>query len=83
MKGYELVLDPEIGSTILRPKATMRKLTKQHSQAQYDRYVAQQIRAMTNARTKGLRDFAHWTDDEIRQAAIDLARINNAGETYA
>ena len=64
-------------------QTTMRKLTRQYSQSHYDRYVAQQIRAMTKARTKGHRDFATWTDEEITKAANDLARMNNAGEIYA
>jgi hypothetical protein len=63
--------------------ATMTKLTRQFSQAHYDRYVAQNIRAMTKARAKGHRDFKHWTDEDIRKAAMTLARINNAGEVYA
>jgi len=64
-------------------EATMRRMTKQFSQKQYDRYVAQQRRAMTKLRTKGHRDFATWTDADIAQAAETLARINNAGEVYA
>lgn len=63
--------------------ATMTKRTRQFSQAHYDRYVAQQVKAMSKAREKGHKDFSHWTDADIRQAAVDLARINNAGEIYA
>lgn len=64
-------------------EATMTKLTKQFSQKHYDRYVAQNIRAMAKAKAQGHRDFKHWTDAEISKAAHDLARINNAGEIYA
>jgi hypothetical protein len=63
--------------------ATLTKLTKHFSQCAYDRYIAQNIRAMTKARTKGHRDFKTWTDEEIRHAAETLARINQAGVIYA
>lgn len=63
-------------------EATFRKLTKQYSQAAYDKYVAQQVRAMTKARTKGHRDFKNWTDAQIREAAESLARWYDVGTIY-
>lgn len=62
--------------------ATMHKLTQQCSQRHYDRYVAQQVRAMTNARAKGHQDFTGWTDTDITEAAHTLARMNEAGTIY-
>lgn len=64
-------------------EATMRKLTKQFSQKNYDRYVKSNIRAMTKARDKGHKDFIGITDEEISQGARWLAKVNNADEIYA
>jgi hypothetical protein len=62
--------------------ATMTKLTRTFSQAHVDRYIKQNVRSMTRARDKGHRDFKTWTDEEIRKAAEDLARINEVGIIY-
>lgn len=62
--------------------ATIRKLTRQFSQARFDRYVAQQVRSMTKARDRKHRDFVNITDEDIRKGAEFLARVNNAGEIF-
>jgi hypothetical protein len=63
-------------------EVTIRRLTKAYSQEASDRYVAQQVRAMTKARAKGHRDFKAWSDADIKDCAEKLARYYTVGEVW-
>lgn len=56
--------------------------TKVFNQSKFDRFVAQQVKSMTRLRSKGHRDWANSTDEQIKEAAMVLARCYNAGEDF-
>lgn len=62
--------------------ATLEHGTRVFNQGKHDRFVAQQVKSMTRLRSKGHRDWVSSTDEQIKEAAMVLARCYNAGEEF-